>query len=89
MQQQYINSFDHPLYQKFINLYKVSFPIFEQRTEKQQDKAFKNNKYKFSNDRFGIKQTLRINKMGSKLYLTFLCLHHSNKTSTFDINGCF
>lgn len=46
MQQQYINSFDHPLYQKFINLYKVSFPIFEQRTEKQQDKAFKNNKYK-------------------------------------------
>ena len=55
MQQLYINSFDHPLYQKFINLYKVNFPIFEQRTEKQQDKAFKNNKYKFSNDRFGIK----------------------------------
>lgn len=71
MQQQYINSFDHPLYQKFINLYKVSFPIFEQRTEKQQDKAFKNNKYKFSNDRFGIKQTSTYKQDGQQIILNF------------------
>lgn len=40
-----INSSCDPLYQKFITLYASSFPIFEQRTEEQQETAFNNSSY--------------------------------------------
>ena len=46
MQQQYINSCDHPLYKSFHDLYSVSFPLFEQRSAAQQMDAFQNERYK-------------------------------------------
>ncbi len=46
MQQCYINSCNHPLYQSFHDLYSVSFPIFEQRTAAQQADAFQDERYK-------------------------------------------
>lgn len=46
MKQIVIDSDSHPLYATFKDLYRVSFPIFEQRSESQQAQAFKNHKYK-------------------------------------------
>ncbi len=46
MQQCYIDSFNHPLYQSFRDLYVESFPIFEQRTATQQAYAFQCERYK-------------------------------------------
>ena len=46
MRRQYIDSLDHPLYKSFRDLYEISFPIFEQRTELQQIRAFQNDKYR-------------------------------------------
>lgn len=45
MQQCYIDSFSHPLYKPFHDLYSVSFPIFEQRTPQQQADAFQKGHY--------------------------------------------
>lgn len=46
MRQYYINSSDHPLYKPFHDLYRTSFPIFEQRSAIQQAEAFQNEQYK-------------------------------------------
>lgn len=46
MKEQYIDSPDHFLYKRFQELYKVSFPLFEQRSEQQQMQAFRNDKYR-------------------------------------------
>ena len=40
-----IDSSKHSLYSPFKNLYSISFPIFEQRTEMQQEKAFASTRY--------------------------------------------
>lgn len=40
-----INNSNHLLYKAFKKLYSTSFPIFEQRTEIQQEYAFRNDKY--------------------------------------------
>lgn len=41
-----INHSKHPLYPVFKELYGISFPIFEQRTEAQQEKAFSSLQYR-------------------------------------------
>lgn len=46
MQQFYIHSCDHPLYKSFHDLYRTSFPLFEQRSAAQQTTAFQNEQYK-------------------------------------------
>jgi len=46
MKEQYIDSPDLFLYKRFQELYKVSFPLFEQRSEQQQMQAFRNDKYR-------------------------------------------
>lgn len=46
MHQYYINSCDHPLYKSFQDLYRTSFPLFEQRSVTQQTEAFQNEQYK-------------------------------------------
>ncbi len=45
MQECYVDSFSHPLYKPFHDLYSVSFPIFEQRTAQQQADAFQKGHY--------------------------------------------
>ena len=40
-----IDNLNHPLYKTFEDLYSSSFPIFEQRTKKQQETAFDNTNY--------------------------------------------
>lgn len=40
-----IDSSNHFLYRAFINLYSISFPVFEQRRETQQEYAFSNDNY--------------------------------------------
>ncbi len=46
MHPHYIQSCDHPLYKPFQDLYRTSFPVFEQRSAKQQAEAFQNERYK-------------------------------------------
>ena len=46
MRRQYIDSLGHPLYKPFRELYETSFPVFEQRTELQQIRAFRNDGYR-------------------------------------------
>ena len=46
MQQFYIHSCDHPLYKPFHDLYRTSFPLFEQRSARQQTASFQNEQYK-------------------------------------------
>lgn len=48
MDQTYINNTSDPLYAPFIALYAQSFPIFEQRTASQQEKAFASPSYHLS-----------------------------------------
>lgn len=48
MKQIIINSTSDILYPAFENIYKSSFPIFEQRTKRQQEVAFCNPKYKLA-----------------------------------------
>lgn len=43
-----IDGFDHPLYPAFRRLYASSFPIFEQRTERQQATAFGCGQYRLA-----------------------------------------
>ena len=46
IKENYIDSCTHPLYEEFQNLYRKSFPIFEQRSAAQQALAFQNEKYR-------------------------------------------
>lgn len=46
MKETYITSKEHALYKKFKELYEISFPIFEQRSENQQQQAFGDGRYK-------------------------------------------
>lgn len=43
-----IDNIAHPLYDSFAKLYSTAFPIFEQRTEAQQTRAFSHPKYHLS-----------------------------------------
>lgn len=43
-----IDNIAHPLYDSFSKLYSTAFPIFEQRTETQQTRAFSHPKYHLS-----------------------------------------
>lgn len=42
----FVTSFEHPLYKPFLDLYRESFPLFEQRTAEQQLRAFQSDAYK-------------------------------------------
>ena len=46
MEQQYIKSCEHTLYKSFLDLYRTSFPLFEQRSTVQQIEAFESKQYK-------------------------------------------